>query len=368
MKIDTITLYKVRLPLISPWTTAYGSDNEIITILIKIQSGSYCGWGEASPLGLPCYSPEYSNGVYMVARDIFGPLLKGREINSGEELQSLLAPFKGNQFAKAAFDLAWWDLEAKMRQIPLWQLLGGVHRPICVGADFGFQDSIDILLEKIETAVFLKYPRIKLKYGPSWGVEVIRAVRKEFPDQTFHIDCNSSFSMDDLEMFVELDQYRLAMFEQPLRYDDVLDHAALQAQVSTPICLDESLNSVFRARQAIQLHSAKIFNLKPGRLGGITPLLAVKKLADQAGISCWIGGMLESGIGLAHLIALASLEHITYPSDLFPSDHFFREDILTRNIAFAELPFFTLPEQPGIGVVPDEDKIACKTLESAIIK
>lgn len=367
MKIDMIDLYLIELPLLFPWTTAYGSDDVVSSVLVRMDSGGRSGWGEASPLATPSYSPEYSSGVYAVGRDLIAPLLVKSEIGSGDELQQRLRFIKGNPFAKAAFDLAWWDLAARLRGLPLWKMLGGTRRPLEAGADFGFQNNIDILLEKIDHAVQAGFRRVKLKYGPGWGIEVTKAVRVRFPLLTFHIDCNSAYTLDDLEMFRALDRFGLAMIEQPLAFDDLIDHAKLQAAIATPVCLDESLNSVARARQAIELGAARFFNLKPGRLGGITPTLAVHRMARSAGIPCWIGSMLESGVGLAHLLALASLDRIGYPSDLFPSEHFFKEDILKQPVTFTRCPWFELPDAPGIGFEIDPARLRATTVASVRI-
>ncbi len=363
MKIDSISMYKLDMPLRQPWTTAYGSDDTIRTVLIRMTSGDYTGWGESSPLAGPTYSPEYCDGIYDLAQKFIVPALLGKDIRSGEDLMSRLNFIKGNPFAKAGFDLAYWDLCAAAAGKPLWRMIGGVRQTYQNGADFGFQKSVDILLEKIADRIRAGYPRVKLKFGPGWELDILREVRRHFPDQVFHIDCNSAYSLKDLPLFREVDRLNLAMIEQPLRFDDLLDHSKLQKELKTPICLDESLNSPYKARQAAELGSGKIFNLKPARLGGITNTLEVAEIARKAGISCWIGGMLESGVGRKFLAALGALDCCTYPSDIWSPYVEFFEDVLAESMNFTSDGHYTLDDLPGAGIQIDEKSLAKVTVE-----
>jgi O-succinylbenzoate synthase len=251
----------------------------------------------------------------------------GRDVCSGDELQQLLAVYKGNSFAKAVLDTAWWGLSQKITGQPLHQTWGATRDEVPVGADFGIMDSIDELLDSIDGAVAAGFARIKLKFRPGWDIEMVRAVRRRFPTQTIHIDCNSGYTLDDLPMFQALDELNLAMIEQPLAHDDLIDHATLQRQIKTPVCLDESITSPRRAAQAIACASGKLLNVKPGRVGGLTNALKIHDLAQTAGVPCWVGGMLESSTGASHCAALAMLENFTYPADIFPSSRFYREDL-----------------------------------------
>ena len=284
-------------------------------------------------------------------------MLLGKDIQSGDQLQNMLKFIKGNPFAKSGFDMAWWDLAAKMNNTPLWKYIGGVNKTFACGADFGIQDSLGMLIDKVGKAVKAGYPRIKLKFGPGWDINMLSVVRHEFPKQVFHIDCNSAYTLADIALFKEVDKFGLAMIEQPLAYDDLIDHAELQKQIKTPICLDESLTSPDNARKAIWIGAGKVFNLKPPRLGGITPLLKVHDMAAAAGIPCWIGGMIETGLGLYTLLAAGSLSNITYPSDIFPAKLFFREGILKKELDHSSCPCFELPEVPGSGAEIDMEKL-----------
>ncbi len=297
MKIESIKIVRVALPLIYPFRTAYGNDYVIESILIRLPNGSNQGWGEGTCFTVPAYCSECAATQFIISRDIIAPLLLNQEIASGIMLQDKLKGIKGNYFAKGAFDLAWWDLYSREQNQPLWKILGGRSPVVEVGADFGAMDSIADLINAISEVNSLGYKRVKLKYRPGWDLDMIKAVRSEFPDTIFHIDCNSAYSLDDLEMFKELDNYSLAMIEQPLAHDDLIDHAALQSQLKTPICLDESITSLDKVRKAINIGACRWVNIKPGRVGGITNALEIHNHCEKKQIPCWVGGILESAIG-----------------------------------------------------------------------
>ncbi|MBP88560.1 MAG: o-succinylbenzoate synthase [Planctomycetaceae bacterium] len=327
MEIDRLELFHVAMPLLYPWRTAYGEDAAIHAVLCRMSSGSVDAWGESSPLAAPCYSPEWGGGVFATVRDWLAPAIVGKDIKSGKQLQQELHLYKGNCFAKAVLDTAWWALHSKLTGIPLHVALGASRNEVPVGADFGVMDSIDDLLEAIGGAVSQCFPRVKLKFRPGWDIDMLRAVRKQHPDHTFHIDCNSGYSLDDASLFQTIDEFNLAMIEQPLAHDDVHDHAKLQKLIRTPVCLDETIKNVRNARQAIELKSCQIVNVKPGRVGGLTNAVAIHDLCQAANIPCWVGGMLESSAGSAHCVALSMLDNFTYPPDIFPTSRFYAEDL-----------------------------------------
>lgn len=327
MRIDRIELFHVAMPLIYPWRTAYGEDAAIHAVLCRMTSGAVDAWGESSPLAAPCYSPEWAGGVFAVTRDWLAPALLRQDITSGQQLQQRLGLFKGNPFAKAVLDGAWWALAAKLENRPLHQLLGASRREVPVGADFGVMDSIDDLVRGVGQAIGDRFPRIKLKFRPGWDLDMLAAVRNKFPSATIHIDCNSGYTLDDLSMFQRIDEFHLAMIEQPLSHDDVVDHAKLQSSINTPVCLDESISSVRHARLALELRSCRYVNIKPGRVGGLTNALAIHDICRSADIPCWVGGMLESATGAAQCVALGMLDNFTYPADIFPSSRFYHEDL-----------------------------------------
>lgn len=369
MFIDRIELFHVAMPLISPWRTAYGEDAEIHSVLCRMSSGSVDAWGESTPLAAPCYSPEWGGGIFAVARDWLAPAVLGREIASGAELQQRLSVFKGNPFAKAILDSAWWSLHSRIEGRPLHRLLGATREVVAVGADFGVMDSLDELLTAVAEAVDAGFPRTKLKFRPGWDLPMLDAVRGEHPEHTLHIDCNSGYRLCDLELFQRIDRYQLAMIEQPLQHDDVIDHAQLQSAIATPVCLDESISSLRQTEQAIALGSCRYVNVKPGRVGGLTNAVAIHDVCRRAGIPCWVGGMLESAVGAAQCTALAMLDNFTYPPDLFPSSKYYIEDLadppvqLTRDGENrpAVRAFETLPE-------PVPERLQRMTLQRAVIE
>ena len=363
MRIESIEIHRVAMPLIYPFRTAFGDVDVIESCLVKMTSGGVTGWGEAAPWGPPLYSPEWAAGVFILVRDWLAPQLIGQDIDSGEQLQEKLRPFKGNHFAKASLDLAWWDLHAKMSQQPLWRLLGGLSDTADVGADFGVMETFDLLLQTIDKAVQVGFKRIKLKMRPGWELEVIRAVRRAFPQTLFHVDCNSGYTLEDLKLFQALDKMNLAMIEQPLAHDDLLDHAKLQQYIKTPICLDESITSPAKAAQAIEIGACRWINIKPGRVGGITPALQILRIAEKADIPCWIGGMLESAIGASHCVALATLPNIKYPSDLFPSRRFFEKDLGYPEVELSGPSEIKAFEGWGIGCSPVESQLRALSKE-----
>jgi O-succinylbenzoate synthase len=349
MHIDRIDLYHVAMPLIYPWRTAYGEDAAIESVLCRMASGSQAAWGEASSLAAPCYCNEWAGGVFAVAKQWLAPAIVGRSITSGDELQQRLGHFKGNVFAKGALDFAWWGLQSQAADKPLHVLLGEAsgNQPrseVPVGADFGVMDRIAELLTAIAPAVDQGFPRVKLKFRPGWDIPMLKAVREAFPRQTFHIDCNSGYQLSDLPLFREVDQFHLAMIEQPLAHDDLLDHAELQRQIRTPVCLDESIIGLRQTEQAIRLKSCQYVNIKAARVGGLTNAIKIHNACQAAGIPCWVGGMLESAIGSSHCVALSMLPNFTYPADIFPTSRFYHEDLADEPLELIR----TALGQPGV--------------------
>ena len=367
MKIERIEIYRVAMPLKEPFRYAGGVDFANGGLVVKmVSSDGVYGWGESTPGQYPGYCPEWDGCQFLVAREFIAPRLIGQDIQTGEQLQELLKIHKGNNFAKAAFDLAWWDLYARSQSKPLWKVIGGRSDTVHVGTGSGVLDSIDELLKRIEQAINDGYSRMKLKYMPGWEIEVVDAVRKAYPDLTLHIDCNSAYTLDDLEMFRKLDKYNLAMIEQPLANDDLLDHAELQKRISTPICLDESITSPDKARKAVRIGACKWINIKLGRVGGLTNAIAIHNIAEDAGVGCWVGGMIESALGLAHNIALATMPNIKYPSDIPTSSHHYDENLSAPEIVLSGPSQMKAFDTPGVGVEPILERLEKMTVEKKI--
>lgn len=365
MKIEEIEVFHVAMPMKARWRAAFGVIDRIDSVVVRLKAEGFEGWGESAPYAAPNYCEEYAAGAFSVIRDWLGPALLGEEIDSGKALQARLAPFKGNRFAKAALDLAWWDAAARASATPLWRLIGGTSPEIKVGEDLPVQDTIEAQVDVVLRAHEAGFPRIKLKVRPGWMAEMLGPVREAAPDAVIHVDCNSGFTLADTEVIRAIDDFGLAMIEQPLAHDDLIDHAELAKQLRTPICLDESIISVDRARKAIGLKACGYVNLKTGRLGGLTNAIAVHDYCRENGVPCWVGSMLESAIGQGPSIALATLDNIGYPADIFPSDRFYEADMGAPSIALSDPGTMVAPDRPGHGFAPDLQRLAACTISHA---
>ena len=353
MKIEKISMYRVCNPIKNPYTTAFGTQKAFNSVVVKLESEGLSGWGEVAPGGGPMFSCYNDKTTFTIARDFIIPQVLGRNFDSGAELQSLLAPIRGNEYAKAAFDVALWDLLARKQGIPLKQAIGGTREKASIGYCFGVLKSFDDLIAGIDKMTSLGYPRIKLKFCPGWECDMLDAVRSVYPDLTIHIDCNSAYTLNDIEMLKSLDKYNLAMIEQPLMHDDLIDHAKLQKQIATPICLDESICSVQDARQAIEIGACRFINIKYARVGGITPALEIHKLCGENNIGCWLGGMGESSLGTTVVANLATLPYVNYPSDISPVEKFYVENLGTPLLTTEQYGTYTMRDNPGLDVVPN---------------
>jgi len=367
MRIDRIELFHVAMPLISPWRTAYGEDSVIESVLCRMSSGSVDAWGESCPLAAPCYSSEHAAGVLGTAARWMAPQVVGHDIRTGEELQQRISIFKGNPFAKAVLDCAWWNLHSKIENRSLHELLGARRDMVPVGDDFGVLDTVDELLGKISGAVERGFPRIKLKYRPGWDLPMLRRVRQAFPSAVFHIDCNSGYTIRDLDMFRQIDELQLAMIEQPLNYDDLVDHATLQRAIRTPVCLDESIASIRHVEKALELQSCQYVNIKPGRVGGLTNAVKIHDLCRAAGIPCWVGGMLESAVGAAQCVSLAMLDNFTYPADIFPSARYYAADLADQPIVLTDHHGVPSVKASQLMPEPHAERLRKMTVQSIVI-
>lgn len=356
MQITSLELFHVAMPLRNPWRTAHGDEATVESILVRIEGDGQSAWAESCPGAMPSYSAEWAGGAMAVLKRWLAPAIVGQSIGSGAELQRRLAHFTGNYFAKAALDNAWWVLAAQLQGIPLHRLLGATRDVVEVGADIGVMDSVSELIEQIGAALAAGFSRIKLKIRPGWDADVLRMVRQAYPAARLHVDCNAAYRFDDIGLFSRLDDFQLEMIEQPLAAGDLIDHARLQSQIRTPICLDESITSAETCRVALDLGSCRVVNVKPGRVGGLTEALAIHDLCREAGVTAWVGGMLESAIGGRIALALAMLDGFTYPGDVFPSSRFYERDLATPAIELVSdgnfPPRIAALDLPGIGTEP----------------
>jgi O-succinylbenzoate synthase len=367
MLIERIDAYWVRVPLAIVWRTSYADQSVTDTLVVRMESEGRHAWGESCPPYIPAYSADHTLATYHTVREHLAPRLIGQDIRTAQELMDRIDFVKGNQFARAALEIAWWVLEAKRQGVPLHVALGGKADTVAVGADFGVQDSLDVLMQKIQGAIDQGFPRIKLKFRPGWDLDMVAAVRSTFPKLTFHIDCNAAYTPADTELFRTLDRYRLAMIEQPLADDgmSLVNHADLQARIETPVCLDESALSFAHVEAAIRLGACRVVNVKMARVGGLEASRRIQALCAAHGIPCWIGGMLETAIGGAICAELATLPNFTYPGDIFPSSYFYANDLGKPEIVLTGGAEVATSRVPGIAQAPDPELLARWTVAHA---
>lgn len=368
MEIKLIVLRHVKMDLLQPFTTSLGTEYDKEFILVEIVSrDGISGWAESVAAPDPLYKEETIKTNWHIMEDFLIPLLLKKPIGHPDEVSERFAHIRGNYMAKSALEGAIWDLYAKERGISLSKALGGTKNQIDVGISIGIQDTVDQLLGQIDQYVNQGYKRIKVKIQPGWDVEVLREVRKQFPSIPLMADANSAYTLRDLDRLKALDEFNLTMIEQPLSHDDMIDHAELQAQLRTPICLDESIHSAEDTRKAIKLGSCKVINIKIGRVGGLTEARKIHDLCQLHDIPVWCGGMLESGIGRAHNIAITTLSNFTLPGDTAASSRYWREDIIDPEVT-VDNGVITVMDRPGIGYEPNRDRIRERTSYSKAYK
>jgi len=363
IRIERLTLRLVRLPLVAFFETSFGRIYDRSFILVSAEGGGLEGLGECVADVDPYYSPETTVTAWHVIRTFLAPLVLGRTFEHPRDVFGALARVRGHNMAKASVEMAVWDLAARQQQAPLSRLLGGTRADIASGVSIGIQDSREQLFEKIAAELAAGYQRIKIKIKPGWDVDVVRAVRERFGPVPLMVDANAAYTLADAGRLAELDHHDLMMIEQPLDYDDIRDHAALQRELDTPICLDESIHSVRVAEEAIDLGACRIINIKPGRVGGHGPSIRLHDLCAARDIPVWHGGMLESGIGRAHNIHLASLPNFSLPGDIAASHRYFAPDLIEPGIEVGPNGTVTVPAGPGIGVAVDWERVKAATVE-----
>ncbi len=358
MKITKIELFEIRLPLVHFFETSFGRTTERRIILINVaDADGAIGWGECTAGETPSYCEEWTESAWWVLHDVLAEIVLNKTVESAGQIADLMKPVRGNRMAKAAIETAAWDLEAKNAGVPLWRHLGGTNREIQCGVSIGIQDSVEQLLDKIRIELDAGYQRIKIKIKPGWDFAVIERVREKFADILLTADANSAYTLGDTELFKRLDEFGLMMLEQPLGHDDIIDHAKLQREIKTPICLDEPIKSAQDARNAIALKSGKIINIKLGRIGGHAEAQKIEAVCRENRIAAWCGGMLESGVGRAHNIAMSTLAGFVLPGDVSASKRYWREDIIEPSVEVTANGTILAPDQPGIGFAVNEQMI-----------
>ena len=349
MRIDSIVLREIRMPLVEPFVTSFGETTDRRVLLAEINAEGLVGWGECVAGEHPYFSSESIDTAWVVLLQELAPMLASSPVEHGGDCPKIFKRVRGNPMAKAALENAIWDLEAQIEKAPLFELLGGTKKRIACGVSIGMQPTMEKQLRKVEREVNAGYQRIKLKCQPGWDVEMLEAVRKRWPKIMLSVDANSAYRMRDFDHLVDFDRFNLLMIEQPLWADDFYYHSMLQKRLETAICLDESIRNRRDALAAIDMESCRIINIKNGRVGGFSEAIAVHNAAMERGIPVWCGGMLETGIGRAHNIALSSLPGFTLPGDVSASKRYWAEDIIEPEVEVSSKGEITVPTSAGRG-------------------
>ena len=363
MLIDSVELYHIKMELVSPFTTSMGTEYDEEHIIVKVNSEGISGYGESVAEGTPFYSYETVTTAWHILKDFLIPEILQKDLKNVNEAILLWEKVRGHRMAKAGIEAALWDLFAKSQNQSLSKILGGNKNKIDVGVSIGIQSDPSILIKKVQGYLEEGYKRIKIKIAPNEDLQYIKALRIEFPNLLLQVDANSAYKIEHLSLFKEMDKFNLLLIEQPLSYDDIYEHSKLQSELNTPICLDESIHSLADTKAAIELSSCKIINIKPGRVGGFTESKLIHDYCMNKNIPVWHGGMLESGIGRAGNVALASLPNFTLPGDISASKRYYKEDIVEPEFFVNKDGTMDVPSKPGIGVEVNQ-----KMLEKVTVK
>ncbi len=367
MKIEALTLRELKMPLVDFFETSFGRVYDRRILLVSATCDGVTGWGECVSDGAPFYSSEWIDSAWLTIQRWLAPAVVGQVIDHPAQSARLTARVRGHRMAKAAIENALWDAEARQRQQPLWKLLGGKLREIPCGVSIGIQDSIEQLLDKIDRELAAGYRRIKVKVKPGWDLNVLERIRSRWPDITLSCDANSAYTLDQVDHLRKFDQFNLLMIEQPLWDDDIYNHSRLQPQLRTAICLDESIHHARDAAQAVEIGACRIINIKVGRVGGFSEARKVHDVCAAHKIPVWCGGMLESGVGRAHNIALSTLENFRLPGDVSASKRYWKEDIIEPEVEVSAQGMIAIRDTAGTGYRVREDRIEKLTLRKETI-
>ncbi len=349
MKVAKLILRELRMRLKAPFETSFGVTQERRVVLVEVICDGISGWGEITAMSTPSYNSETTETAWHIVSDFIAPEVVGRDLSAAAEVSNLIAGIRGHNMAKGGVESALWDAEARLRKLPLWTLLGGTRQEFACGVSLGIRETPEALVRKVEQELEAGYQRIKLKIKPGKDINFVAAVRKQFPDILLSTDANSAYTLDDAAHLQELDPFDLLMIEQPLAWDDIFSHARLQAKLQTPLCLDECINHSRDAEAAVELHACKVVNIKLGRVGGHSGARKVHDVCASKRIPVWCGGMLESGIGRAHNIAMSTLSGFTLPGDVSASSRYWHEDIIEPEVRVSSRGTISVPNEPGIG-------------------
>jgi o-succinylbenzoate synthase len=368
MKIESLTLYHIRLPLVTPFATSFGSIDHKECILVELHADGLIGYGESAVERDPGYNYETTGTAWHILNDFVAPLILGQDVVDAADFQRLVAGIRGHHLAKAGVEMALWDMLGKRDGKSLKEMFGGERDKVEVGVSIGIQESASALVRAAEGYVAQGYNRLKIKIKPGRDVEDTSAVRNAFPDIRLQVDANSAYTLETSETLRPLDQLDLLLIEQPLYEDDIWDHRVLQEQFQTPICLDESIVSPRHARYALEMEACRIINIKPGRVGGLSQGLEIHEMCRAHGVPVWCGGMLETGVGRASNLAIATLPGFILPGDISASDRYFPRDITHERFILNPDSTIDVPTAPGLGVTIDEDALQKYMLAKLEIK
>ncbi len=368
MKISSLTLTHLRMPLVSPFETSFGRQSERDCILVTLRADGLTGYGECVADRAPGYSYETSGTAWHVLKDFIAPLILGQEVTDALDFQRRVDGIRGHNLAKAGVEMAVWDLLGKREGKSLRELFGGARTKVEVGVSVGLQESPEVLVRTVNDYVESGYARVKLKIKPGRDVDDASAVRRAFPNLRLQVDANSAYSLESAQGLKPLDDLNLLLIEQPLFEDDIWEHHKLQKQFRTPICLDESIVSPRHARYALEMQACRIINIKAGRLGGLSQALAVHELCRGAGVPVWCGGMLETGVGRASNLALAALPGFTLPGDISASDRYYALDITSERFVLNPDSTIDVPSAPGLGVTINPPALKQFTVDEVSLK
>lgn len=357
MKIEAITAREISMRLIKPFETSFGVTHDRRVLLIQLHTDVGDGWGELSAGEGPFYNSETTDTGWIIIEKFIAPMLLGKTIKNAEEALRLMAPIRGHEMAKAALENAVWDVLAKSQSVSLSKLLGGTRKEIPCGVSLGIQADTGVLLSSIAKELGAGYQRIKLKIKPGKDIAVLRAVRQKYPDIDLTVDANSAYCLSDVPLLKQMEEFKLAYMEQPLRWNDIYKHSLLQSQLDIPLCLDECIHSLDDAEAAVALNACRIINIKLGRVSGHTEARKIQAFALQSGIPVWCGGMLEAGVGRAHNIAMSSLPGFILPGDVSASKRYWEEDIIEPEVEVSKKGTITVPDTPGIGYAVNQKRI-----------
>jgi O-succinylbenzoate synthase len=366
MRIERIELHHIDLPLVHPFETSFGRETTRPCILVEVHAAGFTGWGECVAGAGPWYAYETIGTAWHVLRDFLIPMILGQQLASPADVEARFRPVRGHRMARAALETAVWDLFSRAQGRSLALSMGGRRERVPVGVSLGIEPSLELLLEKVSRRLDDGYGRVKLKIKPDWDVTVVRAVRERWPDLPLQVDANAAYTLAQTAILRELDQLDLLLIEQPLHHDDLVDHAALQAQLRTPLCLDESIHSPEHARWALQIDACRVINIKVGRVGGLAAARRIHDLCAERGVPVWCGGMLETNVGRAANVALATLPNFALPGDISASARYYEADVAHPDFVLNDDSTLSVPRGSGLGVHVDRERLAAVRLRQLV--